>query len=144
MAPTICAHGLVAANFTASIPIGPRPYWRTLIFPKRFIRSALPKAQVRQQSVQPSFASKPAFLVTTERAGRIKFVVGVCPDHAGAQLVHHFEDFAALIGPDAGAKSVRRIIGSFESFLRRAECHDAEHRAKNFLLGHAAGGRDAG
>ncbi len=67
------------------------------------MRSALTEREIRQQTVPSAFAAKTAFLVATEWAGGIKFVVGIRPNHARAQLVNDLENFAPFVRPDAGA-----------------------------------------
>src|SRR5215469_7811985 len=81
-----------------------------------------------------TFASKTAFLVTTEWARRIEFVKSICPNNPGSQLIDYFKDLAAFVGPDSGAKSVRRIVCAFKCFLRGSEGHYCEHWPKNFFL----------
>ena len=65
-----------------------------------------------------AFAAEAAFLVAAEGTGGIEFVVGVCPDDAGPQLVHHLENLAAFVGPDAGAQAVRRVVRALDRFFR--------------------------
>src|SRR6202035_55113 len=101
---------------------------------KRRRRGALAEGEIGEQTVPSAFAAKTAFFVATERAGGIKFVVGVRPNHARAQLVYDLENFAPLVRPDAGAQSVRRVVGTRDCFLRRAESHHTQDRPENFFL----------
>src|SRR5204862_4294469 len=75
--------------------------------------------------------------VPAEWTRRIELVVRVRPDHAGAQLADHLENLAPLVGPNAGAQSVRSIVGAFDRLLRCAECHHAEYRPEDLFLRHA-------
>ena len=80
-----------------------------------------------------------AFFVAAERTSRIEFVVGVRPNHSGAEFVYDLENLAAFIGPDTGAQAVGRVVGARDRFLGRAESHYAQNRAENFLLRDAVG-----
>src|SRR5207247_3842976 len=73
-------------------------------------------------------------LVAAERRRRVETVVCVRPDDTGAQVLGHPEDAGALFRPDAGAETVRRVVGLLDRFLRRAEREDREHGPKDFLL----------
>ena len=88
---------------------------------------------IRRQPLQSALAPEAAFLVAAERARRIELVVGVRPDNAGAQLVDHLENLAALVRPHARAQAVGDVVRALERLLRRAECHHAQHRPENFL-----------
>src|SRR5687767_11095363 len=52
------------------------------------------KFDVGGQPLQTAFTTEPALLVAAKWAGGIKLVVGICPDHAGAQFANGFEDLA--------------------------------------------------
>ena len=81
-----------------------------------------------------TLSPKSALFVTAEGTGGIEFVVGIRPNHAGTQFVHDLENLAAFVGPNAGAQTVRRVIGAFDRFIRRAESHDAQDRPEDFFL----------
>ena len=98
---------------------------------------------ISRQPLQPTFAAKPAFFVTAKRTCWIELVVGVRPDDAGAQLVDHLENLAALVRPHARAQAVGNVVRALERLLRRAERHHAQHRPENFLRRHAMRVRDA-
>src|SRR5690349_11436495 len=66
---------------------------------------------IRGEALNTAFTAETAFLVAAEGAGGIELVVSVGPDDAGAQLVHHLENLAAFVGPNAGAKSVGNVVG---------------------------------
>ena len=98
---------------------------------------------IRRQPVQTALATKAAFLVAAERTCRVELVVGVRPDDAGAQLVDHLENLAALVRPHARAQAVGNVVRALERLLRSAERHHAQHRPENFLARHAMRVRDA-
>src|SRR6187402_1262222 len=91
------------------------------------------QATIRRQSLQSALATEAAFLVAAERTRRVELVVGVRPDHAGAQLVDHLENLAALVRPHARAQAVGNVVRALERFLRRAERHHAQYRSENLL-----------
>ena len=92
---------------------------------------------IRRQPVQATLATEAAFLVAAERTRRVELVVGVRPDDAGAELVDHLENLAALVRPHARAQAVGDVVRALERLLRRAERHHAQHRPENFLRRHA-------
>src|ERR1051325_708839 len=76
---------------------------------------------IRRQSLQSPLATETAFLVAAERTRWVELVVGVRPDDAGAQLVDHLENLAALVRPHARAQAVGDVVRALERLLRRAE-----------------------
>lgn len=102
------------------------------------------EAKTRQQTVPAALAVKTAFLVATERTGRIEFVIGVCPHDSGAKLIHDFENLAAFVGPNSGAQSAGRVVGARNCFLRRPKCRHAQEWTKDFFLRDPVRGGDAG
>src|SRR5437870_5614100 len=84
--------------------------------------------------MQAALAAEAAFFISSKRASRIEFVVGVGPDNAGAEFVYDLENLTAFVGPDAGAQTVRRVVGALDRFLRCAESHHTQHRADDFFL----------
>ena len=54
------------------------------------------------------------FRCIRRRTGRIKLVVGFCPNNSSAQLADDFKNLAAFVGPDTGAQSVWRVVRSFD------------------------------
>src|SRR4029077_9486841 len=95
-------------------------------------------------TVPSTFAAETAFLIATERTRWIEFVVSVGPHYSGAKLIHDFENLAPFVGPDTGAQSVRRVVGTGDCFLRRAKSHHTQHRTKDFLLRDPMRGGDTG
>src|ERR1700721_381428 len=83
---------------------------------------------IRCQSLDAAFTAKATFFVTTERTCGIELIISVRPDNAGAELVHHLENLAAFVGPNARAQTIRSIVRALERFFRGAKCHDAQHR----------------
>src|SRR5579864_736272 len=73
--------------------------------------------QIRQQAVHSAFSAKSAFFVTAKRTGGIEFVVGVRPNDTRAKFAHDLENLAALVCPNAGAQTVRRIVCTFDRFF---------------------------
>src|SRR3954453_23581043 len=90
--------------------------------------------QVGLHAVQPALAAEARHLVAAERARRVESVERVRPDDAGAQALGHPEDALALLRPDAGAQSVRRVVRLLDRLVRRAEREDGQHRAEDLLL----------
>src|SRR5882724_8000734 len=90
--------------------------------------------QIRHQPLHSTLAAKPSLFITTERACRVKFVVSISPNDAGAEFTYHLEDLATFVGPNAGAETIGNIVRALESFFWRAERHNAQNRPKNFLL----------
>src|SRR5262249_3879187 len=123
-------------------PLGSRK--SAFAWDKNTAEDGLFEPNVRQQAVYAAFAAEAAFLVAAKRARGVELVVSVCPDHPGAELRNDLENLAAFVGPDSGAEAVRRVVGAFDGFVRRAESHDTENRPEDLLLGDAVAGSHAG
>src|ERR1700722_4198914 len=114
---------------------------------RNFITAILTRSiqfAISRKTLHAAFAAEAAFLVAAKGAGGIEFVVGVGPDDAGAEVVHHLENLAAFVGPDAGTQAIRSVVGALEGFFGCAKGHHAEDGAENFLLCDAMRGGDAG
>ena len=113
---------------------------------------------IRRQPLQSTLATEAAFLVAAEGTRRVEFVIGVRPDDAGAQFVHHLENFTAFVRPHARAQAVGNVVRALErlacrgpgneaqtgfSFLLSAFEIHAQHRPENLLRRHAMRVRDA-
>src|SRR5258706_6866279 len=92
-----------------------------------FMANALPiltlNAHVRRQPLQAPLAAESALFVAAERARRIELVVRVGPNDPGPELVHHVENLAPFVRPDARTQPVRNIVRAFEGFLWRPKRH---------------------
>src|SRR5262245_36259255 len=66
--------------------------------------------EVRGEPGPAALPPEPGLLVPAERAGRVEPVVGVGPDHAGAQLPGHPQNPAALLGPDPRRQPVGGVV----------------------------------
>src|ERR1041385_979060 len=102
------------------------------------------QAEVGKQAVQAAFPAEPAFLVAAKRTRRVELVVGIGPDNSRPEFAHHFEDLAAFVSPDAGAQSVRNVVGPLERFLRSPEGHNTQDGSEYLLLRHPVGHRNPG
>src|SRR3954451_22409991 len=98
--------------------------------------------QVWLEAVQAPLAAEAGLLVAAERARRVEAVERVRPDDSGAQTLRHPEDARALLGPHAGAKTVRRVVRLLDGLVGRAEREHAEDRAEDLLLRDAIALRD--
>src|ERR1019366_1119027 len=105
-----------------------RPAWLALA------RSGI---EVRGQALPAALPSEAGLPVPAERARRVEPVIGVGPDHARAQPLRHPENPAALLGPDPGRQSVRRVVRLRHGFLWSAERQHRQHRAEDLLPGDA-------
>ena len=86
---------------------------------------------IRRQPLQSTFTPKPALFISTKRTCRVKLVVVVRPDDAGAQLVDHLEKLAAFVRPYPRAQVVGDVVRAIERLLRRAKGHHAQDRPGN-------------
>src|SRR5438034_8529009 len=100
----------------------------------RRLAIAVLELQIRPQTVPSALAAEARLLVAAERRRRVEPVVRVRPDHAGAQAFGHPENARALLGPDARAETVRRVVRLLDRLIRRAERQDREHRPEDLLL----------
>src|SRR6266480_7815688 len=98
--------------------------------------------QVRLQSVAAALPAEAGLLVAPERRRRIGAVEGVRPHDAGTQTLRHPEDARALLGPDACAEAVRRVVRLLDGLVGRAEGEHRQHRAEDLLLCYAIALRD--
>ena len=90
--------------------------------------------KIREQTVKPALASYAALLVTAEWRSRIEFVIGICPDDSGAQLVGDFENLRTLVGPYSSAQTIRDVIGFLHCLLGRTESLDGKYRTEDLFL----------
>src|SRR4029077_13518595 len=97
---------------------------------------------VRLKPVSSAFAAEAGFLVAAERRRRVEPVERVRPHDARAQTLGHPEDARALLRPDPGAQSVRRVVRLLDRFLGRAERQNRENRAEDLFLRDAIALRD--
>src|ERR1019366_910377 len=131
---------LLAADTSAGTPLAEislakpplagleRPAWLALA------RSGI---EVRGQALPAALPSEAGLPVPAARAPRVEPVIGVGPDHARAQPLRHPENPAALLGPDPGRQSVRRVVRLRHGFLWSAERQHRQHRAEDLLPGDA-------
>src|SRR3954447_25497417 len=94
----------------------------------------LVEGAIRLEPLQSAPTAEAGLLVTAERRCRVEAVERVRPHDAGAQPVRHPEDARALLRPDTGAQSVRRVVRLLDRLVRRAECQDRQHGAEDLLL----------
>src|SRR5215471_14517963 len=131
--PSACTPSLASAP-TAARSAGRSP--RALVWPllvvvfRVFPAGVLPAAgrsaiEVRGEPSPAALPPETGLLVPAERAGRVEPVVGVGPDHPGAQLPRHPQDPAALLGPYPRGQPVRGVVRLRHRLVRGAE---REHR----------------
>src|SRR5215468_3823188 len=82
--------------------------------------------------------------VAAERAGRVEPVVGVGPDHPGAQLPRHPQDPAALLGPDPRGQPVGGVVRLRHRLVRGAEREHRQDRPEDLFPGDLVGLAHAG
>ena len=64
--------------------------------------------------MQTALSAEAAFFIAAERTSGIEFVVGVCPNNPGPQLVNDFKNLTPLVSPNSRAR--------FCGMNRRAIC----------------------
>src|SRR3954468_13638467 len=93
--------------------------------------------KVRLQAVPAALTAVTGLLVSAERRRRVELVERVGPHHSGAQLVGHGEDQRALLGPDAGRQTVRRVVRLLDGLVRGPEGEYRQDGAEDLLAGDA-------
>src|SRR5215813_1588693 len=141
--PSACPPSLAFAHTAArSAGRSPRAFvWPllVLVFPG-FLAAVLPAAgrsdiEVRGEPGPAALPPETGLLVPAERAGRVEPVVGVGPDHPGAQLPRHPQDAAALLGPDPRGQPVGGVVRLRHRLLRGAEREHRQDRPEDLFPG---------
>src|SRR5689334_23007606 len=89
-----------------------------------------------------ALTAEAGLLVAAERGARVEAVVRVRPHDSGAEALRHPENPRPLLGPDAGAEAVGRVVRLLDRFLRRAERQDRKDGPEDLLLRDAVALRD--
>src|SRR5262245_27144823 len=89
--------------------------------------------EVRGEPGPAALPPETRLLVAAERAGRVEPVVGVRPDHPGAQPPRHPQDPAALFGPDPRRQPVGGVVRLRHRLLRGAEREHRQDRPEDLL-----------
>ena len=101
-------------------------------------------SQIGQHAFAPALTAKAAFTVTAKAGGGVEDVGGVHPHHTGFDLGRYVQRQIDVFRPDRGGKAVAGVVGQFHRLVRRTECGERGHRAKDLDLGENVGGGDIG